>query len=74
MSIKALALELYRAQQKVSAREKELEDAALGERDAVRRTLDEARREYSMLRKMMDGEKETSSRQKPYSLPGRYTK
>jgi hypothetical protein len=57
MSIKALALELYRAQQKVSRLEKELEQGAPLEKDRIKDELRAAVAEMKMLRRMLDGEK-----------------
>ena len=59
MSIKALALELYRAQQKVGGLEQELAAAPLADRDRLRQRLREAQAEKDILRRMLDGEKET---------------
>lgn len=57
MSIKAIALELYRAQQKVSRLEKELEPAAPLEKDRIKGELQAAITEMNMLRRMLDGTK-----------------
>ena len=57
MSIKAIALELYRAQQKVSRLENELEQAAHQEKDLIRDELRVAVAEMKMMRKMLDGAK-----------------
>ncbi|MBC8207983.1 MAG: hypothetical protein H8E79_02300 [Desulfobulbaceae bacterium] len=59
MSIRALTLELYKAQQKVSLLEKDLETTPLANRDGIKNKLREARAEWAILRKMLDGEKET---------------
>jgi 5-bromo-4-chloroindolyl phosphate hydrolysis protein len=60
MSIRAIALELYRAQQKLSELETKLEQAPLGEKEAIRQELREAQAEWQMLRKILDGEKSPS--------------
>lgn len=60
MSIKAIALELYRAQQKVSDFEARLEKAPLNEKEALRAELREAKAEWQILRNMLDGEKSPS--------------
>ena len=60
MSIKAIALELYRAQQKVNRLEARLEEAPLNEKDAVCDKLREAKAEWQVLRNILDGEKSTS--------------
>ena len=61
MSIKAIALELYRAQQKVSKLEARLEEASINEKDALREDLREAKAEWQVLRNILNGEKSTSS-------------
>ncbi|MDR3629692.1 MAG: hypothetical protein P4L42_05085 [Desulfocapsaceae bacterium] len=57
MSIKAIALELYRAQQKVGRLEKELDLAAPGEKDRIQAELQAAAVEMKMMRRMLDGAK-----------------
>jgi hypothetical protein len=57
MSIKAIALELYRAQQKVSRLEKELEEAAPAEKERIQAELKAAKAEEAMMRRMLDGAK-----------------
>jgi len=59
MSIRHLALDLYRAQQKVDKLEKARAAAAPREQAAVEEDLRVARAELQLLRKMLDGEKET---------------
>jgi|OpeIllAssembly_1097287.scaffolds.fasta_scaffold313470_2 hypothetical protein len=61
MSIRNLALDLYRAQQNVERLEKAVAKAAPGELAALEDELRGARAEWRMLRKMLDGEKETAS-------------
>jgi hypothetical protein len=61
MSIRGLALDLYRAQQKMDRLEKELRVRPPGEQDALREELRHAKAEWQLLRKMLDGEKETST-------------
>ena len=72
MSIKAIALELYRAQQKVSGLEKELEQAAPPEKDRVKGELRAAVMEMKLMRSMLDGAKVES----PFTnrVPGRYNR
>ena len=66
MSIRHLALDLYRAQQKVDKLEKALAAAPPREVAAVEEELRRARAELQLLRKMLDGEKETGlSRNRP---------
>lgn len=70
MSIKAIAQDLYKAQQKVSSIEKKLESASPKEADILRGELRVAKREYDMIRKMLDGEKESSSFRKKFGGAG----
>lgn len=67
MSIRALALELYRAQQAVDTLQKALNSAAPAEKEGVARELREAQRELEMLRKMLEGRKESGSFRKKFS-------
>lgn len=67
MSIRAVALEVYKAHQKVESLEKEYEEASPAEQEALARELEFARKELSMLRKMLDGEKESGSFRKRFS-------
>ncbi|MFH0781822.1 MAG: hypothetical protein V2B20_07695 [Pseudomonadota bacterium] len=61
MSIRALALELYRAQKKVAELQKTIEAAGNGATDKFKQELREAEKEMTMLRKMLDGEKESGT-------------
>ncbi len=58
MSIRAIALDLYRAQQQVAALQKVCDQASQSERDALVQELRAAQKEMETLRKMLDGEKE----------------
>ena len=61
MSIKAIALELYRAQQKVSKLEALVEEeASINEKDALREELREAMAEWQVLRNILNGKKSSS--------------
>jgi hypothetical protein len=60
MSIKALALELYRAQQKVDRLEAQLEEAPISEMESLRNELREAQAEFKILRNILNGEKTPS--------------
>jgi hypothetical protein len=60
MSIKMLALDLYRAQQKVRQLETRLEESPPGGKDAVSDELREARAELQQLRNMLEGAKSPS--------------
>lgn len=61
MSIKALALELYRAQQKVEMIKRKIETSPGGENKILENELRAAQKERQMLRKMLDGQKESGS-------------
>ena len=67
MSIRALALELYRAQKKVAELQKAMEDSGSGENTILAQELREAEKEMRMLRKMLDGEKESGAFRKRFS-------
>lgn len=57
MSVKLLAIELYKAQQKVSGLESELENPAAHNKEKIKDDLRVARAELKVLRNMLDGEK-----------------
>lgn len=59
MSIRAIARDLYRVQQQVSKLEKEMETASLSDQDRLRGELHQAKKEMAMIRRMLDGEKES---------------
>ncbi len=67
MSIKLLAVELYRAQQKVDSIQKEIEKADYKEQESLKSELRAARKEWQMLRKMLDGKKESGFFNKKFS-------
>ncbi len=67
MSIKALALELYRARQKVDKIQKKIEMHPGKEQKALIIELKTAQREQDVLRKMLDGRKE-SGNPRPFSI------
>jgi predicted nucleic acid-binding Zn-ribbon protein len=66
MSIKAIARDMYKARQKVDKLEREMENASFKEQDALRGELRIAQKELNMLRKILDGEKESSSFRKKF--------
>ena len=66
MSIKALALELYRAQQKVDKIRKLIEKEPYEQREILKGDLKAAEQEHQMLRKMLDGRKESGSFKKKF--------
>ncbi len=61
MSIKLLAIELYRAQQNVDHIEAQLEVTPLNALEVVREELRQAQAELQQLRKMLDDKKVSSS-------------
>jgi hypothetical protein len=61
MSIRLLARELYKAQQVVDKLQKKYDSATFGEKDALAQELNLARKELQMLRRMLDGEKESGA-------------
>ena len=67
MSIRAIALELYRAQKKVAELQKALEAVEQGAAEKLSQELRAAEKEMSMLRKMLDGEKESGNFRKRFS-------
>lgn len=58
MVIKSLAADLYRAQQKVYRLQEKLEQAELGQKEALRRELRAATAERDQLRRLLDARKE----------------
>ena len=58
MVVKALALELYKAQQKLHKLQDELEGADLKDRERLRRELQQAEAERDQLRRLIEGRKE----------------
>jgi hypothetical protein len=66
MSIRAIALELYRAQKKVAELQKAIDGRKPGETDILGKELQAAQREMSMLRRMLDGEKESGEFRKKF--------
>ena len=61
MSIRAIALDLYKAHSKVTSLQKKIVDASPAEKDALTRELQSAQKELQILRKILDGEKESGS-------------
>ena len=68
MSIKLLAIELYRAQQNVGHLEAQLEAAPLSTLEVVREELRQAQAELQQLRKMLDDKKVSSFVRSPSRL------
>lgn len=67
MSIRSLARELYRAQQKVTELQKKLASAGQDTKDSLTQELRHAMQELQMLRRMLDGEKESGSFRQRFS-------
>jgi len=66
MSIKALALELYRAQQKVDEIRDSIGKATYEQQERLKEEMRVAKQEHRMLRKMLDGRKESGSFNKKF--------
>ena len=58
MVIRALAIELYRAQQKVHTLQEQLEEAPLSEKDSLRQELRTATAECDQLRRLVEAKKQ----------------
>ncbi len=67
MSIKALALELYRAKQNVDRIQREIESNSSKEQQVLKNELKIAQKEWQMLRKMLDGQKESGPFQERFA-------
>ncbi len=59
MSIKALARELYKAQQNVVALQNKIDKASPEDKESLSQEIKLAQQELQMLRRMLDGEKES---------------
>lgn len=67
MSIRALAVDLYKAQRAVDALQKALAQAAPAEQDRIAGQLRLARKELELLRKMLEGRKESGAMRQKFS-------
>ncbi|TKB25960.1 hypothetical protein FCL47_12815 [Desulfopila sp. IMCC35006] len=67
MSIRSLARELYNAQQNVAALQKKLDSAVPDNKDSLTQELRHAMQEVQMLRRMLDGEKESGTFRQRFS-------
>ena len=67
MSIRALAKDLYRAQQNFDRLKTVYESAAPAERQALAQELNLAEKELQMLRRMLEGEKESGEFRKKFN-------
>ena len=62
-----MAIELYRAQQEVEALQKKHDSATPEEKTVLVQELNLARKEQQMLRRMLDGEKESGAFRQRFS-------
>ena len=67
MSIRALALDLYKAKQKVDTLQEEFDNATSDEKPVLAQELKMVQKEFQMLRRMLDGEKESGSFRQRFS-------
>ena len=67
MSIRSLAKDLYKAQQRVTALQQEFDSAPHDKKDALLQELRFAQKELQMLRRMLDGEKDSGSFRQRFS-------
>ena len=67
MSIRSLARELYKAQQQVATLQQKIDGALPGERDSLNQQMKFAEKELQMLRRMLDGEKESGTFRQRFS-------
>lgn len=61
MAIRALARELYKAQQNVAALQKQIDCSPAKDKDSLTQEMKLAQKELQMLRRMLDGEKESGA-------------
>lgn len=67
MSIRAIAQDLYKAQQKVDILEKELLTCENSEKQTIEIELKVAHKELEMMRKILEGEKSSGSFKKRFT-------
>lgn len=67
MSIRALALELYKAKLEMDALQKKHDSATQDDKPVLEKELKMVQKEFQMLRRMLDGEKESGSFRKRFS-------
>lgn len=70
MSIRAIAVDLYKAQQKRDALKAKIEAAAPAELASLEIELKAAEQEYQMIKRMLDGEKESGAFRKKFGQFG----
>lgn len=66
MSIRALALDLYKAKQKMDSAQEEYDQAGPEEQIALGQELKLLQKDYQMIRRMLDGEKESGDFRKRF--------
>lgn len=66
MSIRALALDLYKTKQRLDELEKECKQASAKTEPGLTQELNAVKKEFEMLRRMLDGEKESGSFRKRF--------
>jgi len=66
MSIRAIARDLYSVQQKIDRLEKEMATASPAEQEVLRGKLKQAGNELAMLRRILEGEKESAQFRKKF--------
>lgn len=74
MSIRALAKDVYRAQQNFDSLKKAYESAAHADKQALKRDMEMAEKELQMLRKMLEGEKASGAFRKKFNGFGKSKK
>ncbi len=74
MSIRALALDLYKAKLKVDAAQKEYDSATDVDKPALAQNLKMVQEEFQMLRRMLNGEKESGTFRQRFSGFGKSKK
>ncbi|SDP61752.1 hypothetical protein [Desulforhopalus singaporensis] len=67
MSIRLLARDVYRAQQNVDRLRKLYDTCTAQEKDRIKRELQGAEKELALLRKMLDGEKQSGPFRKKFA-------
>ena len=71
MSIRALARDLYAAQQQVDDLEKQLESASPPEVETLHGELRQARQELATIRRMLEGHKESGQHRRKFQSFGK---
>lgn len=66
MSIRAIARDLYRVQQQVDTLEKQMAAASPTDQDRIQGELHQAKKEMAMIKRILDGEKESGQFRKKF--------